>query len=198
MNTIYDRALSFDNKAEKFIRLVKNHLTFLKDAGGFGDFRMRSGTSGDTDFKPFNTAVDVADALVFNLLHGIELALKAELIHQTGKFPSIHKLSELIGELKKADPSSLLLPAIDKCVASMRGVEGPMSGAKSADAVSLKRTPLDDWYEDMRYPERRNGATYSDPFQFFLTSDAQWQAFADAIESLQSVRDAKFEAHKKA
>ena len=191
------QALLFDIKADKFIKLVGHHLNLLKEAGGYEQLRTSDTTDAHAERQPSKNAVEVADALVFNLLHGIELTLKGELIHQTGKFPSIHKLSELIGELKKADPSSLLLPAIDKCVASMRGVEGPMSGAKSADAVSLKRTPLDDWYEDMRYPERRKGATYSDPFQFKLTSDEQWQAVADAIESLQSVRDAPFEAHKK-
>ena len=191
-------ALLFDIKADKFIKLVGHHLNFLKEAGGYEQLRTRDTTDAHAEREPSKNAVEVADALVFNLLHGIELALKAELIHQTVDFPPIHKLSELIGELKKADASSPLLPAIDKCVASMLGLEGPMSGAVSADAVSLKRTQLDNWYEDKRYPERRNGPTYSDPFQFQLTSNEQWQAVADAIEFLQSVRDAQFEAHKKA
>ena len=190
-------ALLFDIKADKFIKLVGHHLNFLKEAGGYEQLRTRDTTDVHAERQPSKNAGEVADALVFNLLHGIELTLKGELIQRTGKFPTDHKWLNLINKLKEVDASSLLLPAIDKCVASMLGLEGPMSGAMAADAVSLKRTQLDNWYEDMRYPKRRNGAIHSDPFQFMLTSDEQWQAVADAIESLQSVRDPQFLARKK-
>ncbi len=181
------QALLFSAKADRFIRLVSHHLAFLKDAGGYGDCRIRSGGSSK-QFIPFNTAVEVADALIFNLLHGVELELKAALINATKEFPTIHVLSKLIEALRNTQQSQELLCAIDKCLDAIKQCVGPAAGVGGGNTITLQKACIDTWYGDMRYPERKKSdGVRPDLFQFHLTTDEQWQRIADAVENLQKV-----------
>ena len=82
MNNDINRAKSFRLKSERFVKLVEHHLAFLEKAGGYADSRFRESDDSDQrrEFIPFNNAVEVAEPLIFCLLHGIELELKASLI----------------------------------------------------------------------------------------------------------------------
>lgn len=184
-------ALTFRVKSNRFLKLVNHHLEFLQQAGGYSDVRWRDSNETGTprQFVPFKTAVEVADALVFNLLHGVELELKASLI-EAGSSKFGHNFEELIAELKKVTPQSPLLLAVNNCLNTIRCLAGSGGGIQSNGNETLADTKISQWYEDMRYPIRSKDKTaWAHPFQFLIADEQQWQNFSAAVSGLIDVQN---------
>ena len=189
MNNDINRAKSFRLKAERFVKLVEHHLAFLEKAGGYAESRFRESDdrAQRREFIPFNNAVEVAEPLIFCLLHGIELELKASLIGKPN-FKFDHKLPNLIEKFKESEPNSPLLLAVNECVVAIKGLVGDAAGVLGDGGETLANTKIDQWYEDMRYPERRNGTDKPDPLQFNIADEEQWRSFSNAVSRFRDVQ----------
>lgn len=146
--------LSYFTLAAQFLRLA--HESCVEIINNGNKF-MVTGEKPISDFE-FNQVVRWSDhavgtGVLFSYFHGIELILKGFLTAVGVKSPH-HRLTDLLKEFDSHFPGTDLGDAIRSAL-PQSGMKSPMGRFLRSNAIQI-----DDWYEALKYPESKKGATF--------------------------------------
>src|SRR5690625_4407594 len=146
--------LSYWTLAAQFLRLAHESCVEIINSG---NKFMVTGAKPISQFE-FNQAVRWSDhaigtGVLFSYYHGIELILKGFLVAVDVRAPH-HKLTGLLKDFHSRFPGTELGKAISSAL-PQAGADSPMARFLASNSIQI-----DDWYEALKYPESKNGATF--------------------------------------
>lgn len=99
----------------------------------------------------------VAEPVLFNFYHGIELSLKALIAAKGQESPGIHKLSELAQSVAELYNDSSLNDFYSKYI------ETPRLHVILREFCQNSKSDMDLFYQSFKYPSSRQGITFNHP-----------------------------------
>lgn len=146
--------VSYWTLAAQFLRLAHESCVEIINSG---NKFMVTGDQPISAFE-FNQAVRWSDhavgmSVLFSYFHGIELILKGFLAAMGVKSPH-HRLTDLLRDFDARFPGTDLGDAIRSAL-PQPGTDSPMGRFLRSNSIQI-----DDWYEALKYPESKKGATF--------------------------------------
>lgn len=172
------RSHGFLRLAHQFLQLARNACTELV-ARENSICVVVDGTQ-PIDFQSSDEALRWSDfrigvPVLFNLFHGIELTMKAFLIHAGTSVPPHHRLGDLLTAFEALHGDSDLAHVLNACIRDI-DQDVPLGRFLATNATSI-----DAWYQTLKYPETRGGDSVNHcDLQFGADATlAFWQSMGD-------------------
>lgn len=176
----------------EYLRLCRQYLASLD--GHYSQYR-----SGPASGREHFNAIEVGHPLVFNLIHSLELLLKAWCRFTEQNSTPTHDVDALYDEFKRSAEGSWseLIEPLAKIEAAVRCLPGPLAGQSD----QFSKIPMDPqhwgdasfnrWYQFCRYPvlttrqaKENAGHSVVDGYVFTLGSNASWEQLHMSVDAL--------------